>query len=108
MDRRIHLKIKIKSLAAEAGIIRKEAEKLKGMARHSLNEHRKGIVRHEARHALLAYGLLRGRPYEAVEKKCHEPPDWKKVSNDARRFGASETDVAAWVALAKKHIQEQK
>lgn len=116
MDRRIHLKIKIKSLAAEAKIIRHEARRLDkvikdrqvaGGVKQVLNGHRKWPVGHEARHSLLAYALIRDKPYEIVEQKCYEAPSWKKVSELAKRFGAKEADIAAWIALAKKYVKDQ-
>ena len=107
-DRLIHLRIKIKSLAAEAAIIRKEANRTKGPTKWGLNAHRTGTVRSEARLSLLAYGLLRRVPYNVMEKTCDEAPNFSKVADFARRFG--ETDekyLATWVADAKKHIDGQ-
>lgn len=65
-----YLKIKIKSLAEEARIIRHEEKKWYGPSetRTGLYLHRVRDVRSEARAALLAYGFLRGRPYAALEK----------------------------------------
>jgi len=107
-ERKIHLKIKIKSLADEARTIRAEARKVKGMARHRLNEHRTGVVRTEARHSLLAYGILRGMLYERMEKKCEEIPNWTKVTDMAKRFGANLDDTGIWIAAAKEYIKSQK
>lgn len=82
------LKIKIKSLAAEARIIRSEEKKWPGQSyvRSSLHGHRTGIVRNEARHSQLAYGFLRGRPYVAMEQKAKTEPNWDRVENIAVRF----------------------
>jgi hypothetical protein len=100
---KLYLKIKIKSLAAEAGIIRKEAKKVRGDLRHALNEHRKKDVRWEARSSILAYGFLRGRDYFTMEAKCHKdnPPDWVRIEQLVKKFG--EDDIrdrmqrfAAW------------
>lgn len=66
------LKIKIKSLAAEAVIIKKEERKQLSHARytkgvddyrkyHSLVLHRKDVVRFEARATHLAYACIRGK-----------------------------------------------
>jgi hypothetical protein len=122
-SRIIHLKVKIKSLAAEAGIIRHEVAKLDkrqsfticpdkrkyiSTIKHGLNEHRKGIVRYEARHSLLAYALLRGKPYEVVEQKCSEPPQWRKVTDVARRFGATQEQMIAWIENAKAYLKHKK
>lgn len=112
----VELKVKIKSLAAEAKIIRgEEAKQRKWIAkakqrslsdsvdrhraaRDSLKGHRRTVVRHEARHSLLAYGFLRGTPYLAMEMKCHEPPDWSKVQKIAERFGGRglDNELKAW------------
>lgn len=94
------LKVKIKSLAAEAGDIRLEEQRAKGrrgakarrrnmgrgfvecdpaylvfkgrddVLRDELYRHRLDVVRPEQRASLLAYAFLRGRPLAAVEPKC--------------------------------------
>jgi hypothetical protein len=108
-----HLKIKIMSLAAEACIIKaqqrrwKAAPRQAGAAPHamwwSLREHRLDVVRPEARHSLLAYGFLRGRPYRAMEAKCYQEPDWDKVHDMALRFGGGDKrDVAQRFAAWKE------
>lgn len=86
MDKRIYLKVKIKSLAEEAKIIRKE-EARNPEFRLGLAEHRKGIVRNEARHTLLAYAFLRGKDYKQVEPKCHEKPEWSRVESMIIKYG---------------------
>lgn len=88
-----YIKVKIKSLAAEAKIIRREEQKARAHGnshlRVGLADHRRGIVRHEARHAQLAYGFLRGTPYKAMEAKCHGgcAPDFKKVRASIEKYG---------------------
>jgi DNA-binding HxlR family transcriptional regulator len=81
-----YLKVKIKTLTAEARIIRGEEYKAKKrrtwasvrqgreeQARIAyeefwgLRDHRTGVVRKEARSSLLAYGYIRGRKYLEVE-----------------------------------------
>lgn len=83
---KIYLKVKIKSLAEEAKIIKLEERKALRNAKHckktqgledqvdiwkktysELKEHRKGIVRSEYRAALLAYGFIRGKTYNQME-----------------------------------------
>lgn len=89
MDERTYLKVKIKSLAAEAKIIRLETKRAKRASiRDGLALHRKGAVRFEARHTHLAYGFLRGREYRQMEQKAHTPPDWDKVRRMIERYGA--------------------
>lgn len=93
------LKIKIKSLAAEAKIIRAEEQKWRTPSGPhpmfwSLREHRKGTngsggaVRSESRHSLLAYGFLRGRTYAQMEAWTWDKgPDFGRVEAIALRFG---------------------
>lgn len=85
----VYLKIKIKSLAAEAAIIRAEERKWPGPSaeRFGLHEHRVQDVRRESRAAGLAYGFLRGRRYRALEAKSYEEPNWKRVQQIAEKFG---------------------
>lgn len=100
--RKTHLKIKIKSLAAEAVIIKREEAKWKFAPYtnpfdneyrgphpmfFSLRQHRLEDVRKECRHAIIAYGFLRGRSYKTIEAKCHEPPLWPRVIEIVRSFG---------------------
>lgn len=66
------LRVNIKSLAAEARIIREEARRAPWCAAE-LNRHRRGLLRHQARIAQLALGYLRGRPYRRLEAKTNEP-----------------------------------
>jgi hypothetical protein len=80
----VELKIKLKSLDAEAKIIKKEEDKLLAYARYTkgadqykkfeeVRRHRKWDVRLEARATHLAYGMLRGRSFKEIEK--HTPMD---------------------------------
>ncbi len=85
-DGRIFLKVKIKSLAEEARIIRK-AEK-KGVRRESLRFHRISVVRDEARHSQLAYAFVRGRTYAATEQSA-SAPEWKKVEAMVEKFAGT-------------------
>jgi hypothetical protein len=85
-DGRLFLKVKLKSLAAEARIIRDE-EKKNPLFHQALREHRIGIVRNEARHTQLAYGFLRGLSYRQIEPKAHQKPDWVKVEKMVQKYG---------------------
>ena len=111
----IYLKIKIKSLAAEAAIIRQEEHRWHGLsqARYGLHQHRILDVRREARASQLAYGFLRGRDYRVMEAKCHENPDWKRVQWVVEKFCLTDKREAVqkfseWVdrAKAKNGLQE--
>jgi hypothetical protein len=105
-DRLIHLRIKIKTFAAEAVIIRQEAQKVSGTSKWGLNAHRTGILREHARYNLLAYGLLKGLKYEVMEKKCDQPPNFKKVAEVAERFGGVKEDIEKWITEAKAYCME--
>lgn len=98
------LKVKIKSLAYEAQVIRLEEHRAKGRRvgpgefkgrddrlRLQLREHRIKDVRGEQRHSLLAYAFLRGRSYLSCEggkpRQWWQEPDWTRVATLVRVFG---------------------
>ena len=89
---RIKLKIKSKSLAEEARIIRKEEQKLKQHSRNTIGidykrefrsaiscikEHRTGIVRYESRATHLALAFLNNKPYKSIEKTRKPEKDYE-------------------------------
>lgn len=83
-----HLKVKIKSLAAEARIIRAmEGKTSDNYCRNSLRLHRIEDVREEARHSQLAYAYLRKRPYSKAEKKGSRQVNQVKLAKLIDRFG---------------------
>jgi hypothetical protein len=86
---KVYLKIKIKSLAEEARIIRFEEKKWPGPSdeRSGLWCHRTGPVREEARSAQLAYGFLKGMPYKRIENSCKSAPDWKRTHQLIKKYG---------------------
>ena len=101
----VFLKVKIKSLAAEARIIKREEQKRRkawrsvtraetkketGRQARGLREHRIGQVRPESRCALVAYGFLRGRPYKVVENSAKSEPDWDRVQRLIEKFGTDD------------------
>lgn len=88
-DRREMLRVKLKSLAAEAKIIRAEEKRTHGLLRHELHSHRVREVRSEARHTHLAYGFIRGRTYAQMERSPLKgyPPDWERVRKMTKRYG---------------------
>lgn len=104
---KVFLKIKIKSLAAEARIIRLEENKFPtakqakkkqlqcggqreaGGTWDQLNSHRRHVVRSAARESLLAYGFVRGRKYNQIEAKCYEEPNWIHVAELVKKYGPS-------------------
>lgn len=106
--RLIHLRIKIKTAAAEAGFIRAEARKVRGDTRWDLNAHRTGKLRNHARVNLLAYGALRGVPYSAMERRCELPPDFPGVEKVALRFGGDPERVEYWIGEAQIYLKEER
>lgn len=69
IDRRELLRVKLKSLAAESKIIRKEELRTWGPIREELYKHRTHDVRLEARATHIAYGLLRGKTRDEIEPR---------------------------------------
>jgi len=104
-ERIIHLRVKIKNLADEARTIREEARKVNGMAKWRLNHHRTTTVRWAARDNLLAYGLLRRVPYEAIERHTECPPNFKEIAKIAKRFDGEELYIQSWIDSAKDYIR---
>jgi hypothetical protein len=102
-----YLKIKIVSLAAEATLIRREERKWKARRPSKaallsnrrthpdaeeiffgLKDHRRTVVRDEARWAQLAYAFLRGRPYASVERPVRKVGiDVARVAELAYKYG---------------------
>jgi hypothetical protein len=112
------LKVKIKSLAAEAKIIRLEETRSKGSQRQSLYFHRIYDVRQEARLSQLAYAFLRGREYSQVESKNSKLVNWDRLIKLVEKFGIfyfyvdsrkeydrllleQQTSLRKWIELAK-------
>jgi|SRR6185369_8384312 len=69
VDRREMLRVKVKSLAEEARIIRREEQRSWGPLRNELHAHRVRALRQAARQAHLAYGLIRGRTIGQMENR---------------------------------------
>ena len=113
-DQRSYLKVKIKSLAEEARIIRKEERKPHGdmneygysAKRTGLHDHRVGPVRREARHALLAYGFIRGRKYRQMEAKDSSTPDWAAVKRMVVKYGLQGYGWKIWSRADQKATEE--
>ena len=100
------LKVKLKSLAAEARIIRKEELKCKGKwAFHadSFRLHRTLHIRPITRATHIAYGLLRGLEYREIEPTAKRAPDWTKVSAMVNKYSefsklkANRDKLNSWV-----------
>lgn len=116
-DRRRELRVKIKSLAEEARIIRREERRCRDSLTRtvghddqrsalaasfaSLRSHRVTDVRREARYSLLAYALIRGRPFRMTEPKSDvQKLDREKLAGLIRRFGTSAYQLTSVTAVA--------
>jgi len=85
------LKVKIKTLAEEARIIRLEERRSKpGSQRQGeLHGHRVHTLRTDQRYSLLAYAFLRGVPLSRVEKNSKSDPDYTRVAKIVGKFGTT-------------------
>jgi hypothetical protein len=94
-DRMEMLRVKIKSLAEEARIIRSEEQRVRrGTLRDELRTHRVTVVRSESRSAHIAYGLIRGRTVERMESpNTRTPPDWKRIKGLVLKYGPSSANL---------------
>lgn len=96
-DSLIHLKVKIKSLAAESKIIRLEERRAKAAGRRalraSLQDHRLHVVRSEARHSQLAYAFLRNRELVSIERQGSSRPNWDSVRKMVERFSGAHKEL---------------
>lgn len=109
----VYLRVKIKSLAAEARIIRLEEQRFPRGWRnndvyHGLHHHRTYDVRKEARSALLAYAYLRGRLYSVVEGGRNEnrstEPDVVRVGQLIYKYG---TIINKWTSKEGRYDLQQ-
>ena len=100
MKPEIHkLRVNVKSLAAEAKIIRDEIRRATTTeAKNALHDHRMMRVRPEARLAHLALAFTRGMPYKAAETSAREKPSVKDLTNKVTRF--------AWTPNAEQKIHD--
>lgn len=104
VDRREMLKVKIKSLAEEARIIRKEEARTFGYLRDELHVHRVTVVRRAARHAILAYAVVRGVDLTKVEPIRYTEPNWADVEKMVRKYGSIEQ--RKWVYTTPEAMAE--
>ncbi len=94
IDRREMLRVKLRSLVAEARIIkRQEARVRRGELREELSLHRRTVVRRAARETGLALGFIKGREYREMEPTTHLPPDWVSVDKMLKKYGPSGISV---------------
>lgn len=93
------LRVNVKSLAAEAKIIRKEAMRASAMYGNELNLHRRGRLREEARYSQLALCFLRGRKYRQVEHANSKPVDSLRLAKKLSGFTGKPTgpELTEWL-----------
>jgi hypothetical protein len=94
-DRREMLRVKLKSLAAEAQIIRREEHRSFGQLRNELHLHRVNEVRRAARMTHIAYALIKGRTLEQIEPNAATPPDWDAINKMLKKYGPRDFVVPA-------------
>jgi hypothetical protein len=93
VDRREMLRVKLKSLAEEAKIIRREEHRTHGALRDELHTHRVLQVRSAARATHLAYGFIKGRTLAQMEPTRRPVPDyiesllWADVRKMLKKYG---------------------
>lgn len=89
-----YLTVKRKTLAAEARIIRKMAQKAKkrknGELAMRLNEHRTDMVRKAARTAHLSHAFIKGMEYRRVERIARTEPDLHEINRLVSKYGKPE------------------
>lgn len=95
------LRVNVKSLAAEAKIIRDEIRRADTTeARQALHDHRMIRVRPEARLAHLALAFVRGRSYKQAEASTRQAPVARDLAQKIGRFmylRDIERKVCAWL-----------
>lgn len=98
-----YLRIKIKSLSAEIRMIHADEHHWKARKRHQTKTNHKNQSRseatfwglrhhrwelsHEARCAMLAYGFLRGRRYDQLERNPRTSPNQTRIAELAMKYG---------------------
>lgn len=58
-----------------------------------LHQHRIEDVRKEARNTCLAYGFLKGKTYNEIEKKVKTKPDWRRVMQLVLKYGEGDPEI---------------
>ena len=87
VDRREMLRVKLKNLAQEAKLIRREEQRSFGQLREELYRHRIDVVRVAARETHLAYGFIRGRAWADMEQNPETFPNWEAVRKMVKKYG---------------------
>ncbi len=95
------LRVNVKSLAAEAKIIRQEIAKTRDLSvKNGLAAHKSERVKPEARLAHLALAFLRGTPYKACEPRTKSPVTPGDLFVKLRKFcfgSVQQQEVKLWL-----------
>lgn len=105
-DLRVYLKVKIKTLAAEARIIRREEQRAGDHVRPRLAQHRRTVVRQAMRETLLAYAFIRGRSYRSIEANPKTAPDWAAVGKMVDKYGTCITSPEDYAIFKGARIDQ--
>jgi len=104
------LRVNVKSLAAEAKIIRRETQRCGYQYEQMLVNHRRGYLRDEARYAQLALAYVRGVPRIVVENGASRPVDDARLISKVFRFiqatNAEIENLKRWAVNADIHEAE--
>lgn len=111
------LRVKLKTLAEEAKIIRAEEARtyyyrcdengVVTLVHHNVDRHnalalhRKGVVRREARATMIAYQYLRGVPFDTFERRPGKPTnriDWSAVERMVKKYGGDIIALRRWAS----------
>lgn len=99
----VELKIKAKSLADEARVIRAEEKKAKAKRKtetvNSLHHHRLQVVRPAARATHIARGYLAGTPYRLIEGNAKSEPPLFAAAQMLAKYGPFKDRAEAQKAL---------
>lgn len=77
-----------------------------------LQHHRKNVVRKEARDTHIALHFLKGKPYETVEIKAYNQPDWDNIERMVIKYNHGEDPrvvkqrLEEWFQEAEKYIEK--
>lgn len=107
IDRREMLRVKVKSLAAEASIIRHAEGKTKGVIREELHLHRVKDLAQHARTAHIALALLKGHPYEKIENKAYTAPDWTGIERLVAKYGPQPRFISVKAIMASFKLAQR-
>ncbi len=105
VDRREMLRVKLKSLAAEARIIRLEEKRAWAYPqyRQELHRHRVDAVRRAARDTHVAYGLIKGKTLDQIEGGSASAPNWDAVEKMIKKYGPAGMKL---ITIAPVHVEQ--